>query len=380
MHKPLLLLFCTLILLSSCKRKNTPGPAEPVGTDSTTNSENIMAKQVDGGYMGKSIKCHDGNILALGTNVNGLAVIRKIAISTGSIIWEKEITDKYSEQFTGITETDDNDIVVSGYETTSLLDSLIVVGHNSNGDKKWRESFAEPDHDLHSPQLISLNNSNLLIYSGCYYFHSSNGTRLMRMLLDKDGAEITRAVMHTTFSCADLIRTSNNRVIALFNNLPAILHLQLFDETGTYLASGTVSSTLMLRCYAVKETSAGEFLCCGEQSNFGSNAKGFVARFSSDLDNLDYDTYDISDFQNIIPATDGFTVVGSNGGKAHTMACDASGDIKWQKDYPQYQGRSEYINSIHEGNPDYVLLGNCLPTSASMYFIMGADNDGNIHP
>ncbi|HYD22503.1 MAG TPA: hypothetical protein VEB40_13570, partial [Flavipsychrobacter sp.] len=331
MHKPILLLLCTLMLVSSCKRKNTPVPADPVptedsttggGDDSTANWENIMAKQVDGGFMGKSIKCHDGNILALGKNADGLPVIRKIAMSTGSITWVKEISSLINHKFTGITETDDNDIVVSGY-TAGTSSGLIVVAYNSSGDEKWRKTYSEPDHRLGTSRMISLSNSNLLIYISGSYSHEYNSYRLVRMLLDKEGTRISSSISGSpsglTVACSDMIRTSDNRIVALFNSPPASFNLTLLDESGTYIKTGTVSSGVpWVNCSAVKETATGEFLCCGyERPISGPGAKGFVARFSSELDNLDYDIYDNPGLTNIIHTNNGFTVVGANGAAAY---------------------------------------------------------------
>ncbi len=388
MHRSILLLFLTLILIGSCKPKETPSPQQPTQNDTTAPepidslpngyNANVMAKQMHNGTIGKSITSNDDNILALGKDVTGKPVIWKINKVNGSVIWMKEIAE-HGHVFTGITETDNADIVVSGYKSTPM-DSLIVRAYTSTGNEKWRKAFGEASHTHGFSQILSLSNSNLLIYNASIFLFSSNGERLQTLILDEDGNKISGYINNTIERCVDLIRTNNNDIIGVFDMPPLPFKIKHLSENGVALNTANASGEVVM-CRAVKETSNGDLLCCGISSPMSGpgGMKGFAARFSSGIVSLDHDLYTNNrDFKNIIATDVGFIAVsGTDNGQAYMLACDHSGTVLWEKNCPTDQGTTESASNIFKSGSYYVLVGNC---STNKFFVMGVDEDGNIHP
>ncbi len=389
-----IILFLLLIfVIHSCKKEKAI--SEPV-TDTTiynylikgvgvTSFQRIIGGQkLDGLYSVK--QTNDGGYVFCGFTENEGASERDIFLLrtniNGEKVWIKKFSDSYKDQAWFVEITSDNGFILastSNLEASSSTNQNYIgqlIKTDENGNLTWKKSFIFGSYTNLSRVKQTIDGG----YIACGSVYSLGKGILLKT--DANGNEIWRKTYGVSAEIHDIKMTNDGGFI-----MCGSIKSNSSNSTDIYIIRTKLNGdTLWTKTYgdssnnsarAIKETSTGNFVLCGYNTNMG--ASGYAKLIDSNGSQIwhsDFLSFNVQALDNITTTNDnqfiavGRSSFGSN--KVLLQKIDNSGNGIWIKSFnpKNYNLFNEVQQTTDNG---FIIAGNSIGDG----YIVKTDENGN---
>ncbi len=222
--------------------------AENVRTDSFRSFQGMNFQKI--------VRLSDGNFVAS----DGASFIKMDSI--GSVIWSKTVTVPYSMLITGLSQTNDGEIVAVCQSSDTSNYKIGVIRLTKNGGLRWFRIFSAKGSDFAYGIMADNDNGVVLTGGGCNISH-------FIMKIDADGnANWMKdfAIANTTGSAYKILTEDNgNMLIAgrITSHGNHSISLMMTDEFGNFLWGKQIADQQLPVVKSIIKTTDGNYILAG---------------------------------------------------------------------------------------------------------------------
>lgn len=293
--------------------------------------------------------------------------------------WELEYGDYGSDIGNDIVETSDGGFVVVGEYVPSEMSFAYMMKIDSLGSYKWGRTYNYGKAGECNFQAVAATSDGGLIMTGEVYIYGDTSSYDVYLVKADAAGNI---VWDTAFGEStptergyDVIQAADGGYVLCAEKEDSVLLIKT-DANGGLVWQTTYKDTVSERHgyypYGLVQTPDGGFLIAGElawYSQESGNAFLMKADANGNISwSREYEFDDISDFRDILRASDGnYVMTGRRGSDAYLAKTNSSGDIIWDELYDRdYYSYARSVDEAADGG--FLITGTYSNSDLNRYY------------
>ncbi len=385
--------------LTACKKDKAILPNDSstientlvTGNGSTSFQRIVGGQKLDGFYSVKQTA--DGGFVFCGFTENQSASERDILLfktsNDGSTLWIKSFTDSYTDQGWFVDVTSDKGFILAA--TTSLSPKSQVpvkysgqlIKTDSNGNQLWKQTFTFGNYTNFTTVRQTADGG--YIVCGTEY----NSDKGILLKTDASGQETWRKYFGGLVELTSIGKTADGGFILCgsiksVSTAPTDIYIIRANSSGDTLWTKTFGDSSDNTSRTIKETTSGNFILCGYNTNTPQGASGFVKLIDAnggEIWNSDFHNDNIQALESITTTNDNqFLAVGresfSSTSQAYLLKVDGTGNKVWQKSFNA--GAFNMFSEVQQTTDNgLVIAGYSLNSGNGNAYIVKTDLNGD---